>query len=72
MDEREDYKKSIAIKEITKKEEEDLCGPRLTKKIDDFIFSVSVEAGLADVNNAEESSYGQVNYANVKLPLNQT
>lgn len=29
-----------------KKEDEQLCGSRLVRKIDDFVFQVSVEAGL--------------------------
>ena len=34
-------------KQTAKKEDDQLCGPRLTKKIDDFILEVSAEAGLA-------------------------
>ena len=46
FDEREQAKNAIKQHELTKKEEEDLCGPRLTRKIDQFIFEISVEAGL--------------------------
>ena len=38
MDERENFKREIMQKEAVKKEEEELCGPRLKKKIDEFIF----------------------------------
>ena len=38
MDERENFKREIMQKEAVKKEEEDLCGPRLKKKMDEFIF----------------------------------
>ena len=40
LDEREEFKKEIMTKNLTRKEEEQLIGPRLTKKIDDFIFGV--------------------------------
>ena len=48
LDERAEIKKTLMLKETAKKEDDQLCGPRLTKKIDDFILQVSVEAGLAD------------------------
>ena len=48
MDEREQLKHEIKQREATKKDEEELCGPKLMKKIDEFMFQVSVEAGLAD------------------------
>lgn len=47
MDERKEIKKAIRDKENAKKEDDQICGPRLVKKIDDFILQVSVEAGLA-------------------------
>ena len=48
MDVREQLKHEMKKKEATKKDEEELCGPKLMKKIDEFMFQVSVEAGLAD------------------------
>lgn len=62
LDERDHYKKDLENRQVVRKEEEELCGPRLTKKIDDFIFQVSVEAGLADSN--EETKDGVPNYGN--------
>ena len=53
MDVREQLKHEMKKKEAAKKDEEELCGPKLMKKIDDFMFQVSVEAGLA--NPMEES-----------------
>ena len=58
MNERKQHKKDIEIKQQKKKEELELCGPRLTKKIDEFIFSISVEAGLADTNAEEFKNNG--------------
>lgn len=36
--EREAYKKNIIDKEVAKKEDKEICGQRLVKKIDDFAF----------------------------------
>ena len=55
MDEREAMKKNLQQKQAIRKEEEELIGPRLVKKIDDFIFGVAVEAGM-DAGNADEES----------------
>lgn len=53
-------------KKLTRKEEEQLCGPRLTKKIDDFIFGVTVEAGIdsnpIDNMDSPEPSYGNLDH----------
>ena len=48
LDERDRIKKEINHKKHIRKEEEQLCGPRFTKKIDDFILGINVEAGIAD------------------------
>jgi len=60
MNERNNFKKNLQVKELVRKEENDLYGKRLSKKIDDFIFSVSVEAGLTDTNIEEFKNYGNV------------
>ena len=56
LDERDKIKKEIKQKEQKIKEQVEMCGPRLTKKIDDFVFSLNVEAGLNDQNFAGEAS----------------
>ena len=61
MNERKEHKKTLMIKEQIKKEEEELCGHRLTRKIDDFIFQVSVEAGLADPNDRDNNGNNALN-----------
>lgn len=38
MNERKEHKKNIIASEAVKKEEQELIGHRLTRKIDDFIF----------------------------------
>lgn len=38
MDEREAFKKKLVDKAVAKKEDEELCGVRMVKKIDDFVF----------------------------------
>ena len=56
MDVREQLKHEMKKKEATKKDEEELCGPKLMKKIDEFMFQVSVEAGLADPNEENKAA----------------
>lgn len=48
LNERNKIKKDIKLREQNKKEEVELCGPHLTKKIDDFIQAINVKAGLSD------------------------
>ena len=46
-----------------------MCGPKLTKKIDEFIFQMSVEAGLEEPTEANSAIQ---NFGNVRNPLLET
>ena len=58
LDERAEIKLKNKEKALTKKEDDQLCGPRFVKKIDDFIFAVSIEAGLAVTEDKSKNFAG--------------
>ena len=74
MDERDEFKKKALQKEVTKKEEEALCGPRLTKKIDDVeaipqvneSFDYSMTDPLVDEIAYEPDTYSSTGVSSTK------
>ena len=72
MDVREQLKHEMKKKEAAKKDEEELCGPKLMRKIDDFMFQVSVEAGLADPTEESKANATMNATQNVMLQTGNT
>ena len=72
MDVREQLKHEMKKKEEAKKNEEELCGPKLMRKIDDFMFQVSVEAGLADPMEESKANATMNATQNVMLQTGNT
>ena len=49
-----------------KKEQEQLCGQGLVKKIDEFVFQVSVEAGLPFSETMPTSKGGMLQFGEMR------
>ena len=54
-DAKEAFKQKLITQAAAKKEDQDLCGHRLVKKIDEFAHQVYVEAGIEEENEAQLS-----------------